>query len=66
MSTTQTLPASVVSLMLSAWAVLVSFTLLRLLSIILLLVLEAEGAQTFEMADTITNVTPDVIVIADN
>ena len=61
-----TLSASTVSLVLSACVVRVFFTLLRLLSIILLLVLEAEGAQTFEMADTITNVTPDVIVIADN
>ena len=51
----------------SAWVVLVLFTLmLRLLCIILLLVLEAEGAFTFEVADTITNVTLDVIVIADH
>ena len=52
--------------MLSAWVVLVLFTLLRLLSIILLLVLEAEGALTFEAADTITNVTLDVIAIVDH
>ena len=39
---------STVSWVVSAWAVLVFFTLLRLLPIILLLVLEAEGTLTFE------------------
>ena len=45
--------------------VLVFLTLLRLLSIILLLMLEAERALTFEV-DTITNVTLDAIAIADH
>ena len=40
--------------------------LLRLLSIILLLVFEAEGALIFQVADTISNVTLDVIAIGDH
>lgn len=52
------------SLVLSVWVVLMFFTLLWLLSIILLLVLEAEGALTFEVADTITNVTLGFVSIA--
>ena len=50
--------------MLSAWLVLAFFALLWLLSIILLLVLEASGALTFGVADTTTNVAFDVISIA--
>ena len=52
--------------MLSSWVVLVFFTLLWLLSIILLLELEATGALTFEVADTITNMAVGVIVIASH
>ena len=52
--------------MLSACVVRVFFTLLRLLSIILLLVMEAERRRTVEVADTITNVTPGVIAITDH
>ena len=40
--------------------------LLRLLSVILLLLLEAEGALTFEVAETITNVILDVVAIDDH
>ena len=42
------------------------FMLLRLLSVILLLLLEAEGALTFEVAETITNVILDVVAIDDH
>ena len=50
--------------MLSAWVGLVVFTQLWLLSIFLLLVLEAEGTLTFDVADNITNVTLEVCLAA--
>ena len=43
-----TSPASTVSLVLSAWVILLSFTLLRLLFIILLLLLDAQGEFILE------------------
>ena len=52
--------------MLSAWVVLVFFTLLWLLSIILLLALEAEGTLTSEVTDTIPNVPLDVNAVVDH
>ena len=60
-----TSPASTVLLLLSARVVLLSFTLLRLMStILLLLMLDAQGAFNFELTDTTTEVALDVIVIA--
>ena len=58
--------ASIVSLVLPSWVLLVLFTLLWLLSIFLLLVFEVEGVLAFDMADTITNVIFDAIANAEH
>ena len=52
--------------MLSAWLAPAFFALLWLLYIILMLVLEAEGALTLEVANTTTFVARDVLAIASH